>query len=60
MGARGVDVVRYSSQGEIWPDRLPGRLDGTLADAIPVGEGLIAKCSPKRGPGGDPLLAQRG
>jgi arginine/ornithine transport system substrate-binding protein len=34
-------VVRYSSQNEIYLDLVSGRLDGTLADAIPVDEGFL-------------------
>ncbi|MDO9624172.1 MAG: ABC transporter substrate-binding protein [Pseudomonas sp.] len=41
MGAKGVEVVRYTSQNEIYLDMLSGRLDGTLADAIPVDEGFL-------------------
>ncbi|WP_296219373.1 ABC transporter substrate-binding protein [Pseudomonas sp. UBA2684] len=41
MAAKGVEVVRYSSQNEIYLDMLSGRLDGTLADAIPVDEGFL-------------------
>ena len=41
MGAKGVEVVRYTSQNEIYLDMMSGRLDGTLADAIPVDEGFL-------------------
>jgi arginine/ornithine transport system substrate-binding protein len=41
MAAQGVEVVRYTSQNEIYLDMLSGRLDGTLADAIPVNEGFL-------------------
>jgi arginine/ornithine transport system substrate-binding protein len=41
MAAKGVEVVRYTSQNEIYLDMLSGRLDGTLADAIPVDEGFL-------------------
>lgn len=41
MAAQGVQVVRYSSQNEIYLDLISGRLDGTLADAIPVEEGFL-------------------
>ena len=41
MGAKGVEVVRYTSQNEIYLDLMSGRLDGTLADAIPVDEGFL-------------------
>ena len=37
----GVEVVRYSSQNEIYLDMVAGRVDGTLADAIPVDEGFL-------------------
>jgi len=36
-----VEVVRYSSQNEIYLDMVAGRVDGTLADAIPVDEGFL-------------------
>lgn len=41
LAAQGVEVVRYSSQNEIYLDVISGRLDGTLADAIPVNEGFL-------------------
>ena len=41
MGAKGVEVIRYTSQNEIYLDMMSGRLDGTLADAIPVDEGFL-------------------
>jgi arginine/ornithine transport system substrate-binding protein len=41
MAAQGVEVVRYTSQNEIYLDMISGRLDGTLADAIPVEEGFL-------------------
>jgi arginine/ornithine transport system substrate-binding protein len=41
MAAQGAQVVRYSSQNEIYLDLISGRLDGTLADAIPVEEGFL-------------------
>ncbi|WP_439887690.1 ABC transporter substrate-binding protein [Pseudomonas sp. MBLB4123] len=41
LAAKGVEVVRYSSQNEIYLDLISGRLDGTLADAVPVDEGFL-------------------
>ena len=41
MGAKGVEVIRYTSQNEIYLDMMSGRLEGTLADAIPVDEGFL-------------------
>ncbi|PAU65600.1 ABC transporter substrate-binding protein [Pseudomonas sp. PIC25] len=38
---KGVEVVRYSTQNEIYLDLLAGRLDGVLADAIPLDEGFL-------------------
>jgi arginine/ornithine transport system substrate-binding protein len=41
LAPKGVEVVRYSSQNEIYLDLVSGRVDGTLADAIPVDEGFL-------------------
>jgi len=38
---KGVEVVRYSTQNEIYLDLISGRLDGVLADAIPLDEGFL-------------------
>lgn len=43
----GIEVMRYSTQNEIYLDMLAGRLDGTLADAIPLNEGFISTDSGK-------------
>ncbi|WP_137884972.1 ABC transporter substrate-binding protein [Pseudomonas sp. 2FE] len=44
---KGVVVVRYSTQNEIYLDLLSGRLDGVLADAIPLNEGFLKTDSGK-------------
>lgn len=41
LAPKGVEVVRYSSQNEIYLDLVSGRVDGTLADAIPLAEGFL-------------------
>ncbi|MBC9251991.1 ABC transporter substrate-binding protein [Pseudomonas alcaligenes] len=41
LAPKGVEVVRYSSQNEIYLDLVSGRVDGTLADAIPLDEGFL-------------------
>jgi arginine/ornithine transport system substrate-binding protein len=47
LAEAGVEVVRYSSQNEIYLDLMSGRLQGTLADAIPVDEGFLKTDSGK-------------
>ena len=47
LAAQGVEVVRYSSQNEIYLDLISARLDGTLADAIPVDEGFLKTANGK-------------
>ncbi len=51
----GVQVVSYPNQGQIYPDLLAGRLDGTLTDAVtadtgflstPQGKGFIVSAQP--------------
>ncbi len=37
----GVEVVRYSSQNEIFLDLAAGRLDATLADAVNIDDGFL-------------------
>ncbi|TWC33634.1 L-arginine-binding protein /L-ornithine-binding protein [Pseudomonas sp. SJZ079] len=37
----GVEVVRYSSQNEIFLDLTAGRLDATLADAVNIDDGFL-------------------
>ncbi len=37
----GVEVVRYSSQNEIFLDMVAGRLDATLADAVNIDDGFL-------------------
>jgi arginine/ornithine transport system substrate-binding protein len=37
----GVEVVRYSSQNEIFLDMNSGRLDATLADVVNIDDGFI-------------------
>jgi arginine/ornithine transport system substrate-binding protein len=37
----GVEVVRYSSQNEIFLDMAAGRLDATLADAVNIDDGFL-------------------
>nr|WP_298144780.1 ABC transporter substrate-binding protein [uncultured Pseudomonas sp.] len=41
LAEKGVEVVRYSSQNEIYLDLISGRLQGILADVIPVDEGFL-------------------
>ncbi|MDL5596283.1 ABC transporter substrate-binding protein [Bacillus subtilis] len=38
---KGVKVVRYSTQNEIYLDLLSGRLDAVLADVFPLNEGFL-------------------
>ncbi|MCY1298661.1 Lysine/arginine/ornithine-binding periplasmic protein [compost metagenome] len=38
---KGIKVVRYSTQNEIYLDVLSGRLDGVLADVFPLNEGFL-------------------
>jgi arginine/ornithine transport system substrate-binding protein len=38
---KGVKVVRYSTQNEIYLDVLSGRLDAVLADVFPLNEGFL-------------------
>jgi arginine/ornithine transport system substrate-binding protein len=37
----GVEVVRYSSQNEIFLDLASGRVDATLADAVNIDDGFL-------------------
>ncbi|RJG09930.1 ABC transporter substrate-binding protein [Pseudomonas cavernicola] len=37
----GVEVVRYSSQNEVFLDLTSGRLDATLADAVNIDDGFL-------------------
>jgi arginine/ornithine transport system substrate-binding protein len=37
----GVEVVRYSSQNEIFLDLASGRLDATLADVVNIDDGFL-------------------
>ncbi|SDI29294.1 arginine/ornithine transport system substrate-binding protein [Pseudomonas benzenivorans] len=37
----GIEVVRYSSQNEIFLDLAAGRLDATLADAVNIDDGFL-------------------
>jgi arginine/ornithine transport system substrate-binding protein len=37
----GVEVVRYSSQNEIFLDMQSGRLDATLADSVNIDDGFL-------------------
>ncbi|MBS7660851.1 ABC transporter substrate-binding protein [Pseudomonas lalucatii] len=37
----GIEVVRYSSQNEIFLDMTAGRLDATLADAVNIDDGFL-------------------
>ncbi|MGQ7815131.1 ABC transporter substrate-binding protein [Metapseudomonas furukawaii] len=37
----GVEVVRYSSQNEIFLDMAAGRLDATLADVVNIDDGFL-------------------
>jgi len=37
----GVEVVRYSSQNEIFLDLAAGRLDATLADVVNIDDGFL-------------------
>ncbi|MDM8347333.1 ABC transporter substrate-binding protein [Pseudomonas sp. sp1636] len=41
LAKQGVEVVRYTSQNEIYLDMLSGRLDGILGDVFPVNEGFL-------------------
>jgi len=47
MAEKGVEVVRYGSQNEIYLELISGRLDGILADAIPVDEGFLKTANGK-------------
>ncbi|CAN7678572.1 ABC transporter substrate-binding protein [Aquipseudomonas alcaligenes] len=44
---KGVKVVRYSTQNEIYLDLLSGRLDAVLADAFPLNEGFLKTANGK-------------
>jgi arginine/ornithine transport system substrate-binding protein len=44
---KGVKVVRYSTQNEIYLDVLSGRLDGVLADVFPLNEGFLKTANGK-------------
>ncbi|NQD93993.1 ABC transporter substrate-binding protein [Pseudomonas sp. CrR25] len=37
----GIEIVRYSSQNEIFLDLAAGRLDATLADAVNIDDGFL-------------------
>ncbi len=37
----GVEIVRYSSQNEVFLDLTAGRLDATLADAVNIDDGFL-------------------
>jgi arginine/ornithine transport system substrate-binding protein len=37
----GIEVVRYSSQNEVFLDLAAGRLDATLADAVNIDDGFL-------------------
>ncbi|MNP02377.1 Lysine-arginine-ornithine-binding periplasmic protein precursor [compost metagenome] len=37
----GIEVVRYTSQNEIFLDMTAGRLDATLADAVNIDDGFL-------------------
>lgn len=37
----GIEVVRYSSQNEVFLDMTSGRLDATLADAVNIDDGFL-------------------
>ncbi|SDH62959.1 ABC transporter substrate-binding protein [Pseudomonas panipatensis] len=41
LAKAGANVVRYTSQDEIYLDLLAGRLDGTFADSIPLQFGFL-------------------
>ncbi|CAE6912258.1 lysine/arginine/ornithine ABC transporter periplasmic binding protein [Pseudomonas marincola] len=41
LAPAGVEVVRYSSQNEIFLDLTAGRLDATLADAVNIDDGFL-------------------
>ena len=41
LAPKGVEVVRYSSQNEIFLDLTAGRLDATLADVVNIDDGFL-------------------
>ena len=41
MEAKGIEIVRYTSNEEIFMDLAAGRLDGVFADTIPLEQGFI-------------------
>lgn len=41
LAPKGVDVVRYTSNEEIYMDLKSGRLDGMFADTIPLEQGFL-------------------
>ncbi|MGX5218832.1 MULTISPECIES: ABC transporter substrate-binding protein [Pseudomonas] len=41
LAPAGVEVVRYSSQNEIFLDLTAGRVDATLADAVNIDDGFL-------------------
>lgn len=43
LAAKGVEVVRYSSQSELFMDIAAGRLDGTQADEVILDQAFLKK-----------------
>lgn len=41
LAKAGAEVVRYTSQDEIYLDLVAGRLDATFADSIPLQTGFL-------------------
>lgn len=41
MEAKGIEIVRYTSNEEIFMDLAAGRLDGVFADTIPLEQGFL-------------------
>lgn len=41
FGPAGAEIVRYSSQNEVFLDLSAGRLDGTIADSVNIDDGFL-------------------
>lgn len=59
LATKGVNVVSYEAQDQVFLDIKAGRLDGTVADIIEVQGGFLDTPDGKGyGLVGEPLLAQ--
>ena len=64
LAKAGAEVVRYTSQDEIYLDLVAGRLDATFADSIPLQTGFLdtraARATPSSGRSSGPEILRRG